>query len=286
MAEIFGVVAGALSVAALFNNVVDCFEYVQLGRNFATDYQTCQLRLDIARLRLSRWGAAVDINNDARFADVDPADGQVRTAKHTLEQILSLFGRAYNESSVFKLSARPDDLALFDPASNTNQTVVALRNSMHELARKRQKQTSLSKKISWALYKQKYLTRLIDDIQELLDGLESIFPKQEAYKRMVEVEVEEIGDIPRLQILSEAAQDDTLLRDAARKMVQTLGGNTIDKASVADNARVRVGNEYITQGGMANAAKTANKIGQLDAKGSSNVHVGDSHGDSQFWNRK
>ena len=47
MAELFGIVAGTLSVAGLFNNAVDCFEYIQLGRNFGTDYQTCRIRLDI-----------------------------------------------------------------------------------------------------------------------------------------------------------------------------------------------------------------------------------------------
>jgi hypothetical protein len=31
MAYIFGIVAGTLNVAALFNNCVDCFEYVQLA---------------------------------------------------------------------------------------------------------------------------------------------------------------------------------------------------------------------------------------------------------------
>lgn len=39
MAEVFGIVSGALSVAALFKNCVDCFEYIQLGRNFGRDYR-------------------------------------------------------------------------------------------------------------------------------------------------------------------------------------------------------------------------------------------------------
>ncbi|KAH8881895.1 hypothetical protein GQ53DRAFT_734651 [Thozetella sp. PMI_491] len=287
MAEIFGVVAGALSVAALFDNVVDCFEYIQLGRNFGTDYQTCQLRLDIARLRLSRWGAAVNINSDVKFADIDPAEGAPLLAKQTLEQILNLFVKAYSESSTFKLTARSSsDLAPFDPASNSNRVVVSLRSAMDALTRKRHQQTSLSKKISWALYKQKYLTRLVDDIHELLDGLESIFPQQEAYRRMAELEAEEIGDVSRLQVLSEAAQDDLLLREAVEKKLQVLASNTIDNASVTDDAKVRVGNEYITQSSIANVRPATNKIGDLDAQGNSRVHVGDSHGDSQFWNSK
>ena len=33
MAEPFGIVAGALGVAGLFNNCVECFEYIQLSRH-------------------------------------------------------------------------------------------------------------------------------------------------------------------------------------------------------------------------------------------------------------
>ncbi|SCO78477.1 related to Heterokaryon incompatibility protein s [Fusarium oxysporum] len=284
MAEIFGVVASALSVAALFNNVVDCFEYIQLGRNFGEDYQTCQVKLDIARLRLSRWGDAVKINNDSRFTEVKPSNNQVRVAKNTLEQLLNLFRNAHTESSNFKLGAGEEELALFDPSTNTNQAVVALRNTMRDLAHKRQKTTSLSKKISWALYKQKAFMRLIEDIQELLDGLEAIFPQREAYKRMVEIEIEEVGQGPGLQVLSDAAQEtDDLLQEAASRRLEALSSsNTIDQAKVAGTAKVKVGNEYIFQAVPSRTGITTNKIGDLDAQGRSRVLVGDSHGTKGF----
>ncbi|CAG9956769.1 unnamed protein product [Clonostachys rosea f. rosea IK726] len=284
MAEIFGIVAGALSVAALFNNAVDCFEYIQLGRNFGTDYQTCQIKLDIARLRLSRWGDAVEINNDSRFTEVNPGNNRVRIAKKTLEQLLNLIGRACTESSEFKLVAEEEELALFDPSTDTNQALVALRNTMRDLARKRQKTTSLSKKISWALYKQKSFNQLIDDIQNLLDGLEDIFPQQEAYKRMVEIEIKEVGEGPSLQVLSGAAQKtDNLLQEAARRRLEALdSSNTIDKAKVDETAKVKVGNEYISQAVPSRTGVTTNKIGDLDAQGTSRVHVGDSHGTKGF----
>jgi hypothetical protein len=224
MAEIFGVVASALSVAALFNNVVDCFEYIQLGRNFGTDYQTCQVKLDIARLRLSRWGDAVKINNDDKFTDVNPNNDQVRTAKNTLEQLLNLFGRAYTVSSNFKFVAGEEGLALFCPSTNTKQGVLELRNTMRD---HEQMTTSLSKKISWALYKQKSLNQLIDDIEKLLDGLEAIFPQQESYRRVVEIEIDEVGEEPSLQALPKAAQEtDSLFREAANRRLEALGSST------------------------------------------------------------
>ena len=286
MAEVFGIVAGSLSVAALFNNAVDCFEYIQLGRNFGTDYQTCQLRLDIARLRLSRWGTAVDIGNSPDFAVVDPSTDEARTAKRTLEQLLKLFRNAYTQSYDFKTGATEENLAVFDPGTNTNQGIMALRTTMQALTRKRQKSAGLSKKISWALYKQKYFTRLIDDIQELLDGLEKIFPVQETYKRLVEDEVGEVQNETSLRMLSEASlETDELLRAAAiEKLKRIESSNSIEKAKVSESAKVKVGNEYVSQAmpGGTSGGTTTNKIGDLEAIGQSRVHVGDSHGSKGF----
>ncbi|KAF4447805.1 hypothetical protein F53441_8709 [Fusarium austroafricanum] len=60
--------------SAPFNNAVDCFEYIQLRHSFGTDYQTCQLNLDITRLRLSCWGEAVEINYGSRFTEVNSSN--------------------------------------------------------------------------------------------------------------------------------------------------------------------------------------------------------------------
>jgi hypothetical protein len=54
MAEAAGLVVGVVAFAGLFNNTVECLEFVQLGRVFGKDFQTSQLRLDNARPRLSR----------------------------------------------------------------------------------------------------------------------------------------------------------------------------------------------------------------------------------------
>jgi len=59
-----GLTAGILGLAGLFNNAVDCFEYVQLGREFGRDYQTNLLKLDDARLRLSRWGQSMELSGE------------------------------------------------------------------------------------------------------------------------------------------------------------------------------------------------------------------------------
>lgn len=79
--------------------------------------------------------------------------------------------------------------------------------------------------------------------------MENIFPQHEAYKRLVEVEVEEVEDETSMWVLSEASTEtDVLLRAAAIQRLEGLGSSNIfEKAKVSDSAKVKVGNEYISQ---------------------------------------
>jgi hypothetical protein len=86
----------------------------------------------------------------------------------------------------------------------------------------------------------------------------TIFPRRETYQRIVEIEVEEVGDAQGLQMLLEVAEDNPLLREAADKKLQMLSGNSISKSTTSDTAKLRVGNEYITQ--VDKPAASANRM--------------------------
>ena len=81
MAEPFGIVAGAAGIAVAFSACVECFEYIQLGRHFGRDFQTNQIILDCARLRLTRWGVSVIIYNDPKLDYLDPDPTEVSHCK-------------------------------------------------------------------------------------------------------------------------------------------------------------------------------------------------------------
>ncbi|KAH8679242.1 prion-inhibition and propagation-domain-containing protein [Ilyonectria robusta] len=115
MAEVFGVAASALSVAALFNNCVDCFEYIKLNPHFGPVAERCQLKLDVARNRLGRWGEAAAINTDPRFPTNARDSRQVRAI---LEEIALLFHTS-RESSKHNFDARPDPMARFEVKNMT-----------------------------------------------------------------------------------------------------------------------------------------------------------------------
>jgi hypothetical protein len=210
--EVGGLAVGVFALAGLFNNVVDCFGYVQLGRSFGTNFQTSLLRLGNAGLRLSRWGQAVGLSGD--FEDARSLQGaavqneDIPKAEKVLGQILELFADAERISAKYKRSINPDDsnLAVLDVHAEIDPLGQSLHEKMRKLCIKRQNGTPLRQKVKWALYEEKHFKRLIEDIIDLVNALPEVFPtvKQEQLK-LCEVEVSEIG-LETLSALIEIVQ--------------------------------------------------------------------------------
>ncbi|KAJ2974713.1 hypothetical protein NQ176_g5910 [Zarea fungicola] len=87
MAEVFGIVSGALSVASLFNNCVDCFEYIQLGRHFGSDFERYQLEAFVRVVR------AVDAG-DAAAAETFQPWVSLDESKAVMEVVDAIYDKA------------------------------------------------------------------------------------------------------------------------------------------------------------------------------------------------
>src|SRR5580704_11156772 len=96
--EPVGLTVSFLGPAGLFSNTMDCFEYIQLDRNFGTNFQTSLLKLNNARLQLSRRGQSVGIGGvlkDAQSLNRSFRSSQdTERAESILGQILELFADA------------------------------------------------------------------------------------------------------------------------------------------------------------------------------------------------
>jgi hypothetical protein len=198
--EAGGLAVGVIALAGLFNNAVDCFEYIQLGRSFGTNFQTSLLKLDNARLRLSRWGQAVGLSGELEDAqslqEATVQKEDIPKAERVLGQILDLFANAEGISAKYKRSVKPDDasLTILDMHTDMDAVGQSLHDKMRKLCIKRQNGTSLRQKVKWALYEEKHFKRLIEDIIDLVSVLPEVFPtvKQKQLK-LCEIEVSEIG---------------------------------------------------------------------------------------------
>ena len=212
MAETAGLVVAVVALAGIFNTTVECFELVQLGRNFGKDFQTSQLKLDSARLRLSRWGKSLKLSEDvqdvASLQDRFGSEANVKHADAFLGQIVELFADSEGVSNKHKSRApsQDNDLAVYNPQSDLEPAMAKLHNQMRQLAIDRQVRSGVRQKARWALYQEKHFRRLIEDITELVDSLVGLFPAvQEQQRKLCDMEVSSIGEGEGLSLLKEVA---------------------------------------------------------------------------------
>jgi hypothetical protein len=225
---------GAAALAGLFNNAVDCFEFIQLGRAFGKNFQTSQLKLDNARLRLSRWGKSMDLDQD--IGDIASLQGRlepaadVKQAEDLLGQIITLFADAEGVSKKYRSRTAPQDagsLAVHNPRTDLDPVIATLHQKMRTMSIERQNRSSVLQKTQWALYQEKHFRRLIENVTGLVDDLVELFPAAEQTQRdLCDAEVSNIGEGEGLSILKEiAAAQDELLDQAIGKASNGKGGS-------------------------------------------------------------
>ena len=219
--EAVGFALSVVSVANLFQTAVDCFEYVQLGKAFSSDLQTCYLRLDSIQLRLSRWGEAVGLGvetvNSESLDNTSLSGENVKRAEQLLGHIINLFHQAEEASRKFEISHSVNDASIAD--ENLPASAASLRQRIRDICRRRQRATSKAKKAKWALYEREHLNNLINDVQTLVSDLVDLYPAEAAQRQLCDREAEEIQNeetLPALKAI--AAEQDKLLDQAIARL--------------------------------------------------------------------
>ena len=234
-----GFAVSVFALATLFNNVVECFEYVQLGRKFDGDFQTSLLKLDDARLRLSRWGESVGLSDDLQDADAlrnsRLSPELVIMAKGRLEQIQQLFVEAEDTSKKLTGPNKNSsvDLSVRDP-TDLDSTAAGLHIHMRELAIRRQNRTAsrgIRQRAKWALYEEKHFRKLIGDVTELVSGLTELFPAaKQSQQQLCEAEVRGISTESLAMLKDAIAGQDIYLETVIAK---TMGERRESPSSVS-----------------------------------------------------
>ncbi|KAF2489045.1 hypothetical protein BU16DRAFT_221494 [Lophium mytilinum] len=249
MAEVASLAVGVIALAGLFNNTIECFEFIQLGRNFGKSFQTSQLKLDNARLRLSRWGASLGLGDspqeiqslEQRFGSGQKSD----QAEALLGQILDLFAEAEGMSQKYKRRTKAGDssLAVFHPETDLEPANVDLHRKMRQLSIDRQNRTGLRAKTKWALYEEKRFRRLLEDVIELVNSLVELFPASQAVQQQLcQREAAVIGADEDISMLQEiAAEQDKALETALAKVAKSTRGSTTVVFSGSNNTGFQLG---------------------------------------------
>ncbi|KIK59040.1 hypothetical protein GYMLUDRAFT_170006 [Collybiopsis luxurians FD-317 M1] len=197
MAEVFDIISGAVGIAAIFNNCVETFGLIQIGRNFGNDYQTELLTLRMLQSRLSRWGEAIHIN-DITENDSSPlasaTKAQLDLILKTVTHIESLLRES--EEMCRKYSPSPNGYTKDD----MKEPLHALDRNLASLISRRQQKAqkfrlSPRKLVSWALYSKEHFSKFTSDIKKSLDELEKILLIPEQLQKLKGEEIKLVTDV-------------------------------------------------------------------------------------------
>jgi len=278
MVEPFGIISGAIGIASAFTACVDCFEYVQFSRHFGRDFQTSQLALSCARLRLTRWGESVNIYNDPTLGKQDATATEIQFAKNVLLQIIVLFADTESISKKYKLTAKAgEDLSAYS-TSDMDPKMVVLDNKMKSLAIQRQKKSQFLNLASWALYHRSTLKDLLEQIVLLLDEIEKLIPTTQAQITLVQQEAAEIGDKQSLELTEDVATGvDNLLQKTVKEVI---AGHQYSNIGIKGHAHT--GDTY-SNDWSGGAIGVSHKYNGVEVEEGGKALIGNKYGGRDFW---
>lgn len=194
MAEPVSLTLAVVSLAGLFNNAIVDFEYIQLGKNFATDFEICRTKMACQQLRLSRWGAAVGINGNATsvnsLSDVKVEQHEVKTAEDCLGHIAELFAEYRGKSRRYEQGRSGSQELVSDDSPKSR----SLLDRMHTIVAARRQETGALVRVRWALYERKNFDRLLEDLRGHISDLVELWPAiKEQQQKLCQEEAKELA---------------------------------------------------------------------------------------------
>ncbi|KAI0117659.1 hypothetical protein F4776DRAFT_276784 [Hypoxylon sp. NC0597] len=292
MAEVFGIVAGAIGIASALNACIDGIGSIQIGRHFGSDFQTFKLRLRMLELRLARWGEALRVYEDPRFSDPSVNTDETRAARDALFQILELLQKSNRLSQKFQTLREQDEGHPTGDTVQLERNLLPLDKRVEDIiVQRKRNHVSRVKVARWVLYSREHAMQLIGDITSLIDLLQQLFPMREKEQALAREEVkqlsEAIGDqqsgIRHLQLLVQGIDDDF------KKAIDSLAtqGHRYGDQSVEDDARIQNGHTFTQAwGGIPRSLPIGPSMtfAYQKARGSSRIRNGDVYVDKDdFW---
>lgn len=275
----------AIGIAGLFAQAVDAFGYIQLARHFSIDYERCQLRLDIERRRLVKWGIAVDIQGDPQFDKEDETVVRV-----TIQAIIDQFQRAQVVASRYKKNASPEEqkaLVISEPEKDLSEPARKGHRKFSELCASAIAKTGVTRRAYWAIYDGKNLEELVTRIQSDVSALLELAPATPKFQtKMAELTAGDATELDKLGCLKEVARaavgvDNDLAAISKAKLQAS--GHDVSDIKMGGSANFRVGEDVTTSAiqalaGFGNFPTHSHRVKGVDMSGSSTLRVGNNYG--------
>jgi len=196
MANPFGLNFKDESIATTFATCVSCFDYALTAR----PNTQATLRLSVLRIRLTRWGEAVNIYRDPKLGEAEPHPDDLMEAKNALVELITRFealSANANDETEGSTPDQPADCEGAPPLLFTKLDEIACKRRDH-----RQHPGLLETRVL-ALGERTKL--LVEAGSVCVDRLEEAFPASQRQRKLCHEEVAGVLGGTLLKVLQRAA---------------------------------------------------------------------------------
>jgi Prion-inhibition and propagation len=213
MAEVIGVAASAVTLAALFTNCIDCFSYFRAAQNCSAEAETLLVKLDCEKARLLVWANTVGIlhtDYQGRYPQLADPEREV-LIRRCINQIIGLLTDAQKLQAEY--GGRPT-------AQRESQRYVAVLsvNSMNIFKTTKRRFFARAgglnatpnwlSRIKWAIRDGAKFRILLSHLKEFVDHIIELVPVPlDVINSAVEEDITTIIDIPTLRLAESACEE-------------------------------------------------------------------------------
>lgn len=217
--EAVSLAVGAVALAGLFSACVECFDLIEVSRNLGVDYEILIVKLSIEKRRLMIWGEAVGVlrpdQDRDQFLDEPETHALIKRILvniqkmfHDAEAMRGVYGlekakaleRGVGEGGLVEGSVICTPLFAGSPVVQFQRRVAGF-----------QQRAGLISRTRWTIRDNGKFARLIANLKDLLDGLNSITPSSARTSilkgGLIREETDSIPDLRTLKIIEETCED-------------------------------------------------------------------------------
>ncbi|KAJ9607533.1 hypothetical protein H2200_007611 [Cladophialophora chaetospira] len=279
MAEVSGLVIGAVALASLFNTCVDLFERFELARDYAYDYDLACTKLRLLEVRLTAWGVFLNVEIPGRE---HPALRQRWTEEkdvigRSLLGVRDIFQNATELAERYKLTPKCSRSSRFLTVRRSRDAQPFADDLKAPKATVKHR-SFLQRRTLWAIHDKQKLDVLIQDLSFLIENLEKVTERMNmsSTEEVAHIRAEKYQEWLKQQLPAHNArerpgEDTTTSLDSTQaknqdvnleKMVENLDGNlytgkqTVNGLGVMGNVgnktrrHVYTGDQDINEGGF------------------------------------
>ncbi|KAL2154474.1 hypothetical protein VTH82DRAFT_3150 [Thermothelomyces myriococcoides] len=238
------------NVSSLFYSIIHNLELLQLPRNFGNELKVHRLRLELLRLRLSRWGQATGVCSvEPEGSDEDNGESAVfREKAEVIEDLLDTIKNLLEKATEESQKLAPKDInGVTDQYIDTENEFgpprfKRLQFRIHDLVKKRLiRAGNHVKGAKWVLYKKEHCEALARQMTDLLGQLEKLTVPEEKLQELAKKECDEMGD--SLKTLLEVT-------DTVDPLLQTTAAQKLEADTLSRSVSVSAGVNYGLQIGV------------------------------------